>query len=423
MLLLKIRQLKSELTAFNFSVFYHTAVLLLLTRCCGGQFQVVGPLQPLIVTIGEDVILPCHLKPAGDAVGMTFEWARPDLNPRFVHVWHERQNLHVNQHLSYKGRTSVSTDKLKRGDISLKLSKVKLSDKGIYRCYFPDLDKDSIVQLVVATAASPAISLAGIDRTSGGVVLKCNSTGWYPEPEVFWLDAEGNLLSAGPTETVSGPDDLYTVSSRVTVEKRHGNSFTCRVQQNSTNQTRETLIHVPDDFFMVPSSSAACITISVVACFTCALAVVFAVWKLRRNKTETKMTSQEEQRLVAENDKKTAEIAEELQRKKEEHKDMADTLVKQKKALNKQRDELKDLRMKVEELVEDNESKLKSVEEAPDHHTTHKEIIYQNNWNLKDRLKELETMVLNTEKLLQMTEKVIVKTTEKKEAENQMNEK
>lgn len=80
---------------------------------------------------------------------MTFEWARPDLNPRFVNVWHEHQNLHVNQHPSYKGRTSVSVNQLKQGDVSLKLSKVKLSDSGTYRCYFPDLDKDSTVQLVV----------------------------------------------------------------------------------------------------------------------------------------------------------------------------------------------------------------------------------------------------------------------------------
>ena len=96
--------------------------------------------------------------------------------------------------------------------------------------------------------SSGAVSTPFIEVVSdkkGHVVLQCNSTGWYPEPEVFWLDGEGNLLSAGPTETVRGPDDLYTVSSRVTVEKRHSNSFTCRVQQNHINQTRETHIHVP----------------------------------------------------------------------------------------------------------------------------------------------------------------------------------
>ncbi|KAM8748312.1 butyrophilin subfamily 1 member A1-like [Acanthopagrus schlegelii] len=263
-----------------------------------------------------------------------------------------------------------------------------------------------------AAAASPAISLAGIDRTSSGVVLKCESSGWYPEPEVFWLDGEGNLLSAGPTETVRSPDGLYTVSSRVTVEKRHSNSFTCRVQQNHINQTRETHIHVPDDFFMVPPGSAACITISLVACFTCVLAVVFVVWILRRSKTKAKRTAQrEEQQLLADKDNM-----------KEAEKRLADTLMNQ-------RDQLKRLRTNVEKLVEDNESKLQSREKdmtnkgkgltsAPDH----KDIIYDNNWYLKDRVKELETMVLNTEKLLGMMKGVIVKTTEKEETEKQINE-
>ena len=68
---------------------------------------------------------------------------------------------------------------------------------------------------------------------------------------MFWLDGEGNLLSAGPTETVRGPDDLYTVSSRVTVEKRHNNNFTCRVQQNNINQTRETHIIVPGRDYII----------------------------------------------------------------------------------------------------------------------------------------------------------------------------
>lgn len=213
MLYLKKTLSKFGLSAFSVSLFYHTAGLILLTCCCAGnshtytsqdtetstftllrdvcttvllklfripiilhigdveyslsqiwkclnhsltsgcffpgQFQVVGPPQPVIVTIGEDIILPCHLKPAVDAVGMTIEWARLDLSPRFVHVWHQRKDLHVNQHPSYKGRTSMSINRLQHGDISLTLTKVKISDEGMYRCYLPDGKKDSTVQLVV----------------------------------------------------------------------------------------------------------------------------------------------------------------------------------------------------------------------------------------------------------------------------------
>nr|XP_033465074.1 butyrophilin subfamily 1 member A1-like [Epinephelus lanceolatus] len=119
------------------------------------------------------------------------------------------------------------------------------------------------------------------DNDLRGAVLQCESAGWYPEPEVLWLDGEGKLLSAGPTETVRGPDDLYTVSSRVTVEKRHSNSFTCRVQQRNINQTRETHIQVPDDVFNAVCSSAAPVAIGLAVVSIVILALVCVVWKWR----------------------------------------------------------------------------------------------------------------------------------------------
>ncbi|XP_045897901.1 butyrophilin subfamily 2 member A2-like isoform X1 [Micropterus dolomieu] len=107
----------------------------------------------------------------------------------------------------------------------------------------------------VGGAVSTPIIKVNSDNPNS-VVLQCESEGWYPEPEVFWLDGEGNLLPAGPTETVRGPDDLYTVRSRVTVEKRQSNSFTCRVQQKNINQTRQTHIYFPADSFIIESCSA-----------------------------------------------------------------------------------------------------------------------------------------------------------------------
>ncbi|XP_067381014.1 butyrophilin subfamily 3 member A2-like [Channa argus] len=230
-------------------------VVHLLIHFCGGQSQLIGSLQPIVARVGDDIMLPCHVEPVMDVAAKTLEWTRPDLNNILVHVWRSGQELVKAKHPSYTGRTSLFTDELKHGNMSLKLSGVKLSDKGTYKCFIPDLRTQSIVEVVVASdaAAPPVISFSGVDESTSEVVLQCESKGWYPQPEVLWLDGEGNVLSAGPTETVRGPDDLYTVSSRVTVDKRHGHRFTCRVQQNIINQTRETHIHVPDDFFKVQS--------------------------------------------------------------------------------------------------------------------------------------------------------------------------
>ncbi|XP_035531129.1 butyrophilin subfamily 2 member A2-like [Morone saxatilis] len=140
------------------------------------------------------------------------------------------------------------------------------------------------------TASSPVISLLGIDRNRGAVILNCDSNSWYPEPEVVWLDGEGNLLSAGPTETVRGPDDLYTVSSRVTVEKRHSNNFTCRVQQKDINQTRETHIYVPDDSFTVQLSPDWILIIGTPVCIIVLIIVITLIiyikWKQRMKRRD-----------------------------------------------------------------------------------------------------------------------------------------
>uniref|UniRef100_A0A3B4TG33 Ig-like domain-containing protein n=1 Tax=Seriola dumerili TaxID=41447 RepID=A0A3B4TG33_SERDU len=179
--------------------------------------------QPIVALTGDNVILPCCLEPAISAG--TVEWTKPGLDPTNIHVHQDGRLEHRTQNPSYNYRTRL----------------VKLSDEGKYRCYIPAVQKDAFVQLVVGSVSSPVVKAT--NSTFSGVVLHCESKGWYPEPELLWLDGEGKLLSAGPTETVRGPDDLYTVSSRVTVEKRHSNNFTCRVQQKIINQTRETQIH------------------------------------------------------------------------------------------------------------------------------------------------------------------------------------
>ncbi|XP_027143966.1 butyrophilin subfamily 2 member A2-like [Larimichthys crocea] len=257
------------------------------------------------------------------------------------------------------------------------------------------------------------MNLAGIDRSSSGVVLQCESKGWYPEPEVFWLDAEGNLLSAGPTETVRGPDDLYTVSSRVTVEKRHSNNFTCRVQQKNINLTRETHFYVPDDFFVAPCSSAPYVILGLVVSSICVLAVVFAVWKRKKNKIKTNKALQREQQLLmhAQEIEEMKKTELELEKK---HKDMVDTLTTQKDQLGK-------LKNKVKKQVEDNKTKFNSVVNnkiEQQEYLDLRNVTSDYQKDLTGTLSELETLELDVEKLLKSTQNI----EGIKEAENHMDE-
>ncbi|XP_027143394.1 CD276 antigen-like isoform X2 [Larimichthys crocea] len=373
----------------------HLIILyLLLTQCLRGKSQLINSPQTIIATLGHDIILPCNLVPGEDASDLTLEWTRPDLNPRFVHVCRSGEELVDITHELFKKRTSLFTDELKLGNISLKLSKVKIHDQGTYRCFIPKKDRQSFVQLVVGSDAvtSPVITLADTDKANR-LVLQCESKGWYPEPEVSWLDSEGNLLSAGPTETVRGPDDLYTVSRRLTVEK--SDNFTCRVQQKNINQTRETHFYVPDDFFELQSSSSAVtvgLAVSLAVCITFIFSVIFLFWKWRQKiikiktsrRDETDGDKEEAQPLrTRENVEVNKQLETELQQlcgEKQRNENELQTLKKEVDSKNK---ELTEEKQKHEKELEDKRTEVKKLTEEKQ--TLNKE--------LEDLRTELETQL------------------------------
>uniref|UniRef100_A0A667ZMR2 Ig-like domain-containing protein n=1 Tax=Myripristis murdjan TaxID=586833 RepID=A0A667ZMR2_9TELE len=211
-----------------------------------GQSVVIGSPQPIVALTGDDVILPCRLEPVIRDFSGT--WTREDLDPEFVHVHQGGRLVVQEQNPQYKNRTVLFVDELKNGNVSLKLFRVTISDEGRYRCFIPSIGRGDFIQLHVGESRAPSLNISSD--------INCESKGWYPEPELFWLDAEGKLLSAGAPETVRGPDGLYTVSSRVTVEKSHSNSFTCRVEQSKIQQTRQTQIHVSGGKTLLSSLSS-----------------------------------------------------------------------------------------------------------------------------------------------------------------------
>ncbi|XP_036407640.1 butyrophilin subfamily 1 member A1-like [Megalops cyprinoides] len=215
------------------------------------RFQVLGPADPVFAVAGEDVVLPCYLKPNISAEDLEVRWFREDfLAP--VHLYVDRKNNFEKQSKPYWGRTAVFKEELKTGNISLKLLKVRGSDDGPYKCYVqmkdPQYDDDHSIQLSVeAVGTEPVISMEGYRE--GGIGLLCESKGWHPEPELIWLDSEGHSLPAGSTETLRDSMDLFTVRRSVVVQEGDTNRFTCRVLQQQINQEKETEFHIPAEMF------------------------------------------------------------------------------------------------------------------------------------------------------------------------------
>ncbi|XP_035985466.1 butyrophilin subfamily 2 member A2-like [Fundulus heteroclitus] len=424
--------------------------LLLLMHTTEGQSEETDLSHTIKAMTCDDVVLPCHVSPPGDHSLASVEWGRPDLMPRFVYVWYNQKEYLSDQNTAYRGRTSLFHDKLKDGDVSLKLSNVRHSDNGKYRCYSPRDETEYFVKLLVGSVSPPGFSLGGLDKSSGGVMLDCSSAGWFPEPEIFWLDGEGSIMSAGAAEKTRSPDGLYTVSSRVTVEKRHNNNITCRVQQKDINQTRETHFYVPDDFFMAQSGCSVHVTFIVIFVIMLIFGFFLFIWIKKQNKNKMKKleekVNEEQQQLMKEEKQNLAEkksnqqlmnlagkklnLEEEIKKRNEDQRSIdqeIEVLMKMSEELKEQKKHLTDQREEAEKMAEENDKKLKAVVEEVEKQKEYKtekkaqgylklkQIMTESNETLEKRKKSHQKMELMTEKLMSRTSDEVTKLKERKQ--------
>ncbi|XP_066530966.1 butyrophilin subfamily 3 member A1-like isoform X2 [Hoplias malabaricus] len=107
------------------------------------QFIVVCPDTPIVGEAGEDLVLPCSIQPRDNAESMTVEWIRLELTQAdtIVHLYEGYEDMNDRQMESYRGRTSLFKEELRKGNTSLKLSAVRASDEGLYQCYVEDTSK------------------------------------------------------------------------------------------------------------------------------------------------------------------------------------------------------------------------------------------------------------------------------------------
>uniref|UniRef100_A0A3B3V2Z8 Ig-like domain-containing protein n=1 Tax=Poecilia latipinna TaxID=48699 RepID=A0A3B3V2Z8_9TELE len=82
---------------------------------------------------GQSVLLFCEF-PTDDMDRPTVEWSRSDLSPSTVHQRQQEGDQLMDQNQLYRGRTSMKTDALETGDLSLNLTNLQTSDTGTYSC-------------------------------------------------------------------------------------------------------------------------------------------------------------------------------------------------------------------------------------------------------------------------------------------------
>ncbi|XP_026095739.1 butyrophilin subfamily 1 member A1-like [Carassius auratus] len=264
-------------------------VIIGITDSRSEQYEVVGPVDPVIALAGEDVILPCSVKPNISVVDMRVEWFRSDLkDSELVHLYEDHDDRNTNQSQSYRGRTKLNHEELQRGDASLKLSSAQVSDEGRYRCLIQSKSwsgNATVDVSVEAVGSPPVITVDGFDQ-SGGLLLQCESEGWYPEPVLEWLNSEGGRLSS-ETEERHRNEDGFGVKHSVTVYERDS-KIHCRVKLK--HRMLETLIIATSNMFNLWRTSVILISVAVVLSVNAG--ILIAVFTKNNRKFDQRLQNQ-----------------------------------------------------------------------------------------------------------------------------------
>uniref|UniRef100_A0A8C9UIT3 Uncharacterized protein n=1 Tax=Spermophilus dauricus TaxID=99837 RepID=A0A8C9UIT3_SPEDA len=213
------------------------------------QFQVAGPRHPIVAVLGEDAILPCFLVPAMNAENMELGWFRTTFSQTVFIYWNQWEQTEE-QMAEYRGRTSLVRSCLTEGHAAMHLRQVRVSDNGMYTCFFRHgsfYEEADLEVKVAGMGSAPQVHIEGPEED--GVRVVCKASGWFPKPQVQWRDFSGNKFPALSEAHTQDSEQLFSVEATLVVRDSSVGDVTCSVLNPVLDQEKAVAIYIPEPFF------------------------------------------------------------------------------------------------------------------------------------------------------------------------------
>ncbi|KAJ7311181.1 hypothetical protein JRQ81_006789 [Phrynocephalus forsythii] len=246
-------------------------ILALLALSPAGAVEIKVPEDPVVALVGRDATLRCSFSPEADfnLDDLSLIWQLTDTK-RLVHSFAEGRDQLANQGGSYANRTALFYDQLPRGNVSLLLRRVRISDEGSFTCFVRvrDYSSAAVTLQVAAFYSKPNLNLEPNKNLKPGdlATVTCHTFSGYPEATVLWHDGQGNNITENiTTSQVANEEGLFDVRSVLRVVLEPNSTYSCLVKNPVLRQETHASVTITGQHLLFPAV-ALWVTVGLAVC-------------------------------------------------------------------------------------------------------------------------------------------------------------
>ncbi|XP_027792820.2 selection and upkeep of intraepithelial T-cells protein 8-like [Marmota flaviventris] len=257
-----------------FSGYCMCFLLLQVMTSTSEKLMVTVPKGHLVARVGGQAALSCQLSPPQSAEHMEVHWFRGD-NSQLVYLYRGGHEVNGEAAPEYVNCTEFVKEAMGEGKVTLKIHNVSISDDGPYRCLFKDTDFSDMASMNLSVAALGLETQIHVQvPTSDGLVVECNSGGWFPQPQMEWRDSRGEVV---PHSSKSySQDGARLFHMKMTLLRNFSDcNITCYVHNPVIGEEKQTSIILANDLFDKEHLTKkflilfSCLTIALVLTYIC----------------------------------------------------------------------------------------------------------------------------------------------------------
>nr|XP_060611245.1 CD276 antigen [Anolis sagrei ordinatus]XP_060611247.1 CD276 antigen [Anolis sagrei ordinatus] len=276
-------------------MYFPQLILSLALSALGGCLEIKVPNDPAVALVGQDATLRCSFSPDANFSlnDLSLIWQLTDTK-RLIHSFSDGQDQLANQESSYANRTSLFYDQLPRGNVSLLLRRIQISDEGSFTCFVRvrDYSSAAVALQVAAFYSKPNLNLEPNKNLKPGdlVTMTCHTFSGYPEAMVLWHDGQGNNITENiTTSQVANEEGLFDVRSVLRVVLEPNSTYSCLVKNPLLQQETHASVTITGQHLLFPAV-ALWVTVGLTICLVILLIALAYVCqkKIRQSCKEEK---------------------------------------------------------------------------------------------------------------------------------------